>query len=183
MEKRILQPEQIIVPGEYEVGNEAILKIYYRVFEAGQGSILPPAIVAHHGIASMEPLKRWFTSSARHIDDYQDKVREFTARGAGYFLLEGNHRSIAATLTRQGIPVLELQPGDDMGQLRRMVETGEMFDFQLDEETAELCAGECARYLTSKGFENMMTLRDRVDKLTSNGHLPGYMVEKYRVSK
>src|SRR3989338_8017783 len=45
MERRILQPEQIIVPGEYELGNESILKIYFRVFDRGHGGDLPPIIV------------------------------------------------------------------------------------------------------------------------------------------
>jgi hypothetical protein len=46
MIERILQPSQIVVPGEYEVGNESILKIYHRIFDKGHGNDLPPVIVA-----------------------------------------------------------------------------------------------------------------------------------------
>jgi len=49
MERRILQPDQIIVPGEYELGNESILKIYFRVFDRGHGGDLPPVIVTTLG--------------------------------------------------------------------------------------------------------------------------------------
>ncbi|MBI1970448.1 hypothetical protein HYS47_01750 [Candidatus Woesearchaeota archaeon] len=54
MERRILQPEQIIVPGEYELGNESIVKIYFRVFDAGHGVDLPPVIVARADVVSEE---------------------------------------------------------------------------------------------------------------------------------
>ena len=53
MENRILQPEQIIVPGEYEVGDEQILNIYFRVFDRGNSKDLPPVIVAHRTAADM----------------------------------------------------------------------------------------------------------------------------------
>jgi len=48
MKELILKPEQIIVPGEYELGNESILKIYFRIFERGHGKDLPPVLVVHY---------------------------------------------------------------------------------------------------------------------------------------
>lgn len=46
MRKRRPQPEKIIMPGEYEPGVEAIVQIYFRIFDKNQGGSLPPAIIA-----------------------------------------------------------------------------------------------------------------------------------------
>src|SRR3989338_1375909 len=65
MERRILQPEQIIVPGEYELGNEQILKIYHGIFEKGHGEDLPPVIVCSSGYVPEQERQFRYCSSVR----------------------------------------------------------------------------------------------------------------------
>lgn len=45
MQRKLLGPERIIVPGEYRVASEGILKIYFRIFDNGHKKDLPPILV------------------------------------------------------------------------------------------------------------------------------------------
>jgi len=52
MRNIVLQPEQLLVPGEYELADDTVLKVYFRVFDKGHGADLPPAIVARSDVIS-----------------------------------------------------------------------------------------------------------------------------------
>lgn len=52
MQQLNLQPEQVLVPGEYGLHNEDLLKVYFRVSERGHGQDLPPVLVCSSGLLS-----------------------------------------------------------------------------------------------------------------------------------
>ena len=45
-----LQPEQIIVPGEYELSNETALRVYFDLCSRGHSKVLSPVIVTSSDI-------------------------------------------------------------------------------------------------------------------------------------
>ena len=112
MERRILQPEQIIVPGEYELGNESILKIYFRVFDRGHGEDLPPVLVTHNGRINPSYLNEEF-GRGQGQDEFYQKLMDSEAE---YLLLDGNHKSVAATLSHKPIYSLDLEKRADIAK-------------------------------------------------------------------
>lgn len=206
MERRLLQPEQIIVPGEYELGNESILKIYFRVFDRGHGGDLPPVIVTTAG--SFERLQDRLEEGYKMWEDQKPEIVAQRREDYGalfevlkqhpYLLIDGNHKTAAATLTHNPIPALELQRDEDFEEIERMVEKGELFDFKRPERSLDklrdsfvahcLTLGDiAARYgllsSTSPKVRYTKTIRERIDELTSNGDLPKYMKERYHRGK
>ena len=212
MERRILQPEQIIVPGEYELGDESILKIYFRVFDRGHGGDLPPVIVASsHFDQSLLPPAKEYERSIRLIEEWErkgeyvnpgsrahtkkcydnniaeysgiiEKIAQFNEAGARYILLDGNHKSAAATLTHQPISALEIQADTDLEEIRRMVEGGELFDFKINNPSLVELVGEFYNFCNNR-LEDVNTVRERINRLTVNGDLPQYMKERYHRGK
>ena len=172
MKRIILQPEHIIVP-EHEVGNEGILQIYFRVFDRGHGEDLPPAIITHKNNINPSYMRNKFVAK-RRADEFYRKLMDLEAE---YLLLDGNHKTTATTLCHVAPSVLELETNQDLGEARKMVERGELFNFPHEEERLSDIADSFIGFLFEKKY--VRTLRQRVDELTSNGDLPKYMKERY----
>ncbi|MBI2665757.1 hypothetical protein HYX12_04000, partial [Candidatus Woesearchaeota archaeon] len=146
MQRIILEPEQIIVPGECELGDESILKIYFRIFEKGHGEDLPPVIVVSNDIIKPRSRRGRLNEEIRRIKMAENEkrivsnpyyggssytfaepvirnIRERYAKleeklgSAPYYLIDGNHRTTAATLTHSPIYALELQTNRDLNEV------------------------------------------------------------------
>ena len=130
-------------------------------------------------------------------ENYNNILQNALNSGAEYFLLDGNHRSVAATLTHNPLSALELQVNEDIERGKQMVESGKLFNWtipgeSLDESMAELrdYLGRYLRY-NVKGIHLIgtvidtfpLTVKERVDLLTANGDLPQYMKERYHREK
>ncbi len=208
MEKRTLQPQQIIVPGEYELGNESILRIYFRVFSKGYGEALPPVIVARSDLIGekerAERLERFIENEeswlrkfrndeidkrkiAKEIADKGEAYRRLSAAitRAQYYLIDGNHKTAAATLANAPIYALELQFDEDITKARKMVEEGELFDFKMPEQSLRELVLSFEEYLLGSEIggdyhiEDLRTVQERVDELVCNKDLPQYMIDRY----
>ncbi|MBI2145897.1 hypothetical protein HYU22_00980 [Candidatus Woesearchaeota archaeon] len=179
MERRILEPEQIIA-SEYDVGNESILKIYFRIFDKGHGSDLPPPIVIRKDLVTGRALELFSEDQS----DAQRLYSELRQPGADYFLIDGNHRAVAAALCHVAPNVLELETDQDLNEVRKMVEGGGLFDFPHTERRLSSIADEFVRFLFRRRSSNYFgTLQERIDALISNGDLPRYMTQKYLKEK
>ncbi len=180
MKRKKLNPTQLIVPGEYELGNKSILNIYFRVFNRGHGDDLPPVIVAHRGT---------FNISSRSEDlirqEFSILVKERFKSGSEYFLLDGNHKAVAATLNHRLVPSLELEVDGDIGECKKMVETGDLFDWTIPGETLEEIEEELEAhmmsYFTYYGLDGdcPLTIKERIHRLISEEKVPEYIVERY----
>lgn len=200
MEKKLVKPEQLFVPGEYEPSSDAILKIYFRIFEAGHGSILPPVLVLHKDVNGAR-VREWNDDPyfVRVCGALNNAIESKIDAGAEYFLLDGNHRAIAATLCHRPISVLELQVNEDVDKAQEMVESGELFDLpiiikqhnlkELTEKFKEHLRSYFLEWVMSQLHNNLdlannvpLTLMERVDSLALDGgkYLPRYMIEKYK---
>jgi len=208
MRKLILEPEQIIVPGEYELGNESILKIYYRIFEKGHGNDLPPVIVTTLG--KTDEFINWLENENLGIRYWEEKIpRVVEARRrdyntlfsilekSPYMLIDGNHRSAAATLTHIPISTLEIQSDKDFAEIEKMIVKGNLFDFKreerslyhlrrsfiancLDIDVREHDGDIMIHNTTESTLKYNKAVKERVDGLVSNGDLPQYMIDKYK---
>ena len=177
MEKRILQPEQIIVIGDGLIGSKHILEIYFRIFDRGNCNCLPPTIVVHK--TTRVPLLR------EDHDGYNDGLKSYLKRhkNAEYFLLDGHHRSIAATLCHRPTSALELKCDEDIGKVKELVDEGELFDWPQEEKSLDGLFNWLGTYLSHHGYgtaKEFKTVLDRVNELTSNGDLPQYMKDRYK---
>lgn len=210
MEKRVLQPEQIIVPGEYELWNESILKIYFRIFDRGHGEDLPPVIVARNDLISSKNRQTRLEEAIRNVEEWKKGVSHYQKESGDkkiaeikeaykrfneiiatipYYLIDGNHKSASATLTHSPIYSLELQSSKDVAEVRRMVKRGELFDFKRSETSLRGLVLSFEKYLLGSSMGNDIhikdcrTVKERIDELTSNGDLPKYMRDRYLKGK
>jgi hypothetical protein len=173
MERKMLQPEQIIISGDYELGNNKILQIYFRIYDRGHREDIPPVIVINKN--KIRP------SYVREKLQYMiatDLYQKIMSSKAEYLLLDGNHRSVAATLYHNPIDSLEIQVTKDINLAKKMVKQGELFDFPHEEKSLTALAHAFFSHIVFHADE-IMTLRERVDKFTSKGIVPHYMKEKY----
>jgi len=200
MERKLLQPEQLIVPGEYKLGNELVLKIYFRLFNSGHGEDLPPVIVVHNETVSdfyakdsselrkKDPNYLYFK---RCYEAFNQALANKIGAGAEYFLLDGNHKSVAATLSHSPIFSLELESDVDFHQGKRLVESGDLFNWTIPGDSLEEAVNrlrdrlfECGCLDASNFYpKTLKTVKQRVDELTSNADLPSHMVEIYHRTK
>jgi hypothetical protein len=215
MKTRKLKPEQIIVPGEYELGNESILKIYFRIFEKRHGKDLPPAVVTRLMSRDERKIREWLEDSEYGFRKWEEKrlanilpygTLEARRRDyenlfkilekSPYMLIDGNHKTAAATLAHKPISALEIQTDEDLKEVRKMVERGELFDFKRDETSIYHLRRSFIAYCLELNIrENdgnitflsggrswlryTKSVKERIDELASNGDLPQYMKERY----
>lgn len=213
MRKRKLKPEQIIVPGEHYLGNESILKIYFRIFEKGHGNDLPPIVVTNpvhfdyfqrldieleNDISSLSDwpkrnptvtlydinreIQRFKINCQRQKEMYfpiMDKLKKYSDNCNNiYLLLDGNHRTTAATLAHKPISALEVQTDEDLEEVRKMVKRRELFDFKRDEKSLSELINSFYKHCRFH-IEEVKSVKERIDELTSNGDLPQYIKDRY----
>ncbi len=198
MKRRIIQPDRVLVIGEYELGNPEILKIYYRVFERGHGEDLPPMIVASPGteeergkrllaelvrIRATDPRSlvyaydgSTYTTKKGAIEKTEEAYRrlEEKIREIDFYLIDGNHRSAAATLANQQLVCFELETDRDLEDTRKMVSTGQLFGFPHEHTSLKDLVVEAERW-SLRNIDDLRTVKERVDQLAVDGFFPGYM--------
>ena len=233
MKRRLLRPNQILVPGEFELGNPSVLQIYFRLFEKSHGNCLPPAIVVRSGLSTEKAIEERYLRALKinykHVCDYADFPRpteedteasllekikkadeEYIKEGlikrfkelkdayaklgqmskkAPFYLVDGNHKTAAATLTHHRVSALELERDEDLTDIRIMVQRGELFDFKRKEKSLKDLVSAFEEYvvgITYKALghiEDVTTVEKRVDKLVAQWKVPNYMIQRYRVEK
>jgi len=186
MKKLILKPEQIIVPYEYDLGSENILKIYFRIFEKGYDDILPPILVAKPRHSNREFLLNHFAEHER--DNFKKYFKKINEMGNIFYLLDGNHRGVAATLCHKPLRALELQNDYDLKRLKLLEQSGEYLnlpafpDMYVD-NVGSLLSSAITFLEEEQSSREILTLRQRVDRLSLNGDLPHYMINRYLKEK
>ena len=210
MQTITLQPEQVLVPGELEVGNENILQIYFHLFSQGLGERLPPIAVVHYSVVSPAMRKRrlkrfenrlqkwpeqfnlykeYYANEKRmEVEKYKANLAVLCDRSehAPYYLIDGNHRSTAAALAHQPLHALELQTNRDIAEIRHQVRIGNYFNFKQEETSLRRLVERFEEWIIGMGKENtnhhideLLTVRERVDRLIAEKALPAYMIKSY----
>ena len=175
MKDKLLRPGQIIALRDYPVRNEQILKIYFRIYSEGQGGILPPCPVIHK------------SSGIPHSDQKGTKARAYNALletflkghpGAEYFLLDGNHKTCAATLAFKPIPALVMEKDRDFQEAKELAKKGEIFGWhKVDKSMKDAVRNLATHHFGTKRF---MTVEEKTKYMIDDGKFPRYMVTFFR---
>jgi hypothetical protein len=175
MKKKLLRPDQIITLRDYPVFNPHILVIFFRVFSKGQGKILPPCPVIHK--SSGIPYVREKDAKTKKYNTMLEKYLADNPR-AEYFLLDGSHKTSAATLANRKIPVIVIEKDADLPKIKKRQEHGEFFGFNKPPKTIKAGVKELREHFI--GTNKFWTVKEKVDKMVKEKIVPNYMIRYYR---
>ena len=175
MKKKLLRPDQIITTQDYPVHNAHILVIFFRVFSKGYGKILPPVPVFH--ISSGIPYVKGKDAKSKRYNNLLSKYLKKNPR-AKYFLIDGGHKTSAATFARKLIPAMVMENDKDFAKVRRLQQKGEFFGFNRPPKTLKACIRETAEH--HFGTKKLWTVEDKVKKMVKNKDVPKYMIVAYK---
>lgn len=103
MKEILLYPNQIIALNDPSLYSKDALRSYFEISKKGP---LPACLVLHasNGIP-------YFKGENSKTIEYNKKFAEFLGKHpkAEYFLLDGNHKTTAATLTHKQIPAILIE--------------------------------------------------------------------------
>jgi hypothetical protein len=175
MKNKLLYPYQIITLRDYPLYNEQILKIYFRVFIKNQGKILPPCPVIHKSLGTP------------HLGSKDSKSRQYNTLlgrfleehpSAEYFLIDGGHKTTAATLAHKLIPALIVERDQDFKKAKKLIETGELFGWYYAGNSINKAVKILAKH--HSGTTKFLTVEDKVKKMVKNNDIPKYMISSYK---
>lgn len=178
MKKKLLRPNQIITTRDYPVYNEQILKIYFRIFQKKLGKILPPCPVIHKSLGAPYikknsfKAKRYNTLLKRYLEDNPQ---------AEYFLLDGGHKTTAATLSYRLIPVWIIEKNKDFNEAKKLISRGELFGWYIVEPSVKDAVKELADH--HFGTEKFLTVEEKTNKMVKNKDIPKYMISFFKQNK
>jgi hypothetical protein len=189
MKELRLWPKQIIVPFEYLVGNLTILKLYFRFMKAGGADVPFPVLVARPSKSHREFIRNRSVHAAE-TEAFFAAIDALVADRDAYYLIDGNHRGLAATLCRRRVHALEMESDDDLDELERMVERGDYVDlpsFPLDSYDHGWLPTRLGALVTEleerhQGRE-ILTLDERTERLADEGQVPEYMISWFRARR
>ena len=102
-----LQSNQIIT-SELFFASEPLLQLYYRIFKTDCEKSLPPILVTEKSRLDVRidlNYRGWDNAlGTAGIDHYHQLLEKTFFNGARYFLLDGNHRAVAAALCNKSPP-------------------------------------------------------------------------------
>ena len=206
MKRLTLTPEHVLATDTSFPEDNLAFQIYYRVFAKGGEDALPPIIVGTinspgEWIARLE-LK--YTEWVERDPDFVSlRRREYNIafkklRDIPHFILDGNHRALAAALNRQAFTALEIESDRDLNEIERMVSNGEILSFPHMVRNVKELEGEFIKYAlnlsdvppkhglnASKKIEiaPLLTVATRAYELYANERIPSYMRKAYAARK
>lgn len=177
MEYKELQPNQIIALFDDPIRYELILKIYFKIFQKGANKIISPCPVIHKstGIPFID-------GNQKEAKRYNDLLIKFlkTHPEAEYFLLDGTHKTTAATLAHELIPVIIFKSDKDIKDARKLTEAGEIINLTIS-DTITKNLKELSRYFSKTKV--LQTVVEKTEKMVRTHKLPKYMIRFYKKRK
>jgi len=215
MKKLMLKPEEVLCPGEYEQFTPETVRMYFHMDKKGHSADWPHIIVV-----KSEPqaeMVAWFETKIREfMREGENKPWESAERNTSsnifrkvymhflnaaekspYFLIDGNHRTIAATLAHSPIHSLEIERNEDIGEIEKMVARGDLFGFPhniktVDELRNDFIANCTDMYefkrdgnknwgvVKNPAVQYVESFRNRVNDLVLNEKFPEHMADMIR---
>ncbi len=178
MKYKLLCPDQIITLRDYPLYNQHILRIYFRIFSKNQGKILPPCPVIHKSLGI--PFVSGRSDKAKKHNALLSSFLEKNPN-AEYFLLDGSHKTTAATLSKKMIPVVIIEQDKDFKKAKKLIKTGEFFGWNSVENSIKDAINELAKHHI--GSEKFLTVEDKSKLLVKNKDIPDYIISFYKNNK
>jgi hypothetical protein len=177
MRRLDLNPDKIVTLTDFPVHHEQCLKIYFRIFERGLGRIVPPCPVIHK--STRIPFMKGRGLKAK---TYNQALNSFLAKHpeTEYFLLDGTHRTTAATLCHRKIPVMVFKTNNDISAARKRVARGELFSL-----TTGSTIKAAAKTLEEHFSETLVfqTVAEKTQRMVKEKAVPKYMINTYNREK
>ena len=178
MKYESLRPDQIITLRDYPLYNQHILRIYFRIFSKNQGKILPPCPVIHKSLGI--PFVKNRSAKAERHNSILSKFLEKNPN-AEYFLLDGSHKTTAATLSKKMIPVVIIEKDKDLKEAKKLIKRGEFFGWNSVENSIKDAISELAKHHI--GSEKFLTAEDKSKLLVKNKDVPDYIISFFKNNK
>ena len=171
-----LHTDHILTLSDYPVHNQQVLKLYHRMFWKGHQALVPSLPVVQIdavclGVAGNSPKKKHYNEILSKFLSRHPKVK--------YCLVDGSHKSTAASLCKKNIKALILQNDADIREARKMVEKGELLS--LTTGGTDTIDGALAvlrnHFFTAMRFE---TVGEKTRRMIRDKIIPRYMIREYR---
>jgi hypothetical protein len=178
MKYRLLHPNQIITLRDYPLYNQHILRIYFRIFSKGQGKILPPCPVIHKSTGV--PFACGKDAKSKK---YNTLLNDFLKKNpnAEYFLLDGSHKTTAATLSKRMVPVVIIEQNKDLKEAKKLIKSGDFFGWYSVEDSIKEAIDVLVKHHIDS--EKFLTVEDKAKLLVKNKDIPDYIVSFYKNKK
>ncbi len=178
MKHKFLQPNKIITLRDYPVYNEHVLKIYFRIFSQNCRKAIPPCPVIHKSLGV--PYSKRKDKKANKYNEFLENFLKNNPT-AEYFLIDGSHRTTAATLANKKIPVMLLENKKDFEEAKKLTKKGDMFGWHLIENSVEKALTELSKHhIGTKAF---LTVEDKTKLMVKEKIIPEYMIRYYKKNK
>lgn len=125
MRKLALSAAQVIAPFEYKLGNQMMLKHYFRVVRGGAGDLLPRVLVARPDHSDRGFIRSRVPQDAPDPASFFNHIDRLVRESGAFYPVDGNHRAVAMTLCHRPLEALEIEDDSDLATIELMVETGE----------------------------------------------------------
>ncbi len=206
MKKLTLTPDQILATDDSVPDCDQLFKTYHRVFAGGEGESLPPIIVGTIKSPSewirrlQDGYSRW---EQKHSDILRMRRKEYQIlfsmlRKIPYYILDGNHRALAAALNRRALKVLQIDSDQDLAEIERMISGGQLLSFPHEGQSVEALEGEFIRHFLNLSdvppnhnlnatnvveVVRLVPVATRAYDLVTSNKVPRYMVKNYSARK
>jgi hypothetical protein len=172
MKLKLVKPEKLMALNDAKLHNKQILKIYFRIFQKNKGKILPYCPVIKKEIAIPEIIKKNPKKYNENLKKFLDNHQEIE-----YIVLDGNHKTTAATLAKRKIPIMVIEKDEDFKILKELQKKGEIFGFHnipssINSELKSLNTSLRDYYSPKLGFNSVM---EKTKKLAKTKQIPDYM--------
>lgn len=166
MKQLTLLPNQIIALNDSHLYSQDVLKKYFEISKTSQ---LPSCPVIHKS-------KGIPYSNKLEARNYNQKFKQFLESHpkAEYFLLDGNHKTTAATLNHKKIPVILIEKDSDFAEIQKLKDEGKIVGWykignSVEEVIKELSEDLFEYYKEDFGFS---TIEEKTKKLIKNKEIP-----------
>ena len=154
-----LQPDQIITLNDYPLYSNDVLSSYLDKCRRGEDLSLVPVI-------RKDIVRRHFGAELSQV------FVEFEEQNpaAGYFMLDGSHRTTALTLSCRAIAAVIYETDMDIREARGLVATGQILENGTLDLTVEENCEVLSKYFREKPY--FMTVQQKADKLIQDNYIP-----------
>ncbi len=173
-----LHPNQIITFRDYPVHNQQILNIYFLIFQKKQGKILPPCPVIHKSVAI--PYVKGKDPKSKAYNTLLQKYLKKNPK-AEYFLLDGGHKSAAATLSHQKIPVFVIANNKDLRKAKKLQASGKLLGWHTIEKSIKDIIKDLVEH--HFGTREFLTVEDKVRRMVKNKDISKHLISFYKRKK
>ena len=168
MQRKELSPNQIITLNDYPVHNERILELYFRIYQKDCSKIVPFCPVIHKSIVISFLNPELLTKFKEFEKNHQQ---------AEYFMLDGSHRTTAATLTKSPIKSIIIENDQDLVKAKSMIDKGDILSNEImNQNIKENCLILNEHFLEKTSFQ---TVKEKTERMIKEKVIAQYLIESY----